>query len=397
VLGPGLLAGLSDDDPAGIATYSILGADYGYRLLWVLALSTAALIVFHELAVRTGVVTGKGLMRLVRERYGARPTHVVLTALVLANVGTICAEFAGVAAGMEVLAGTSRYLTVPVTALAVSALVLKGSFRRVEHVLLALSAIFVTYIVSGFLAHPDWGEAGRGLVAGGQPLTRDGVLATVAAIGTTLAPWGLAFIQSYAVDKRIRVDELRYERIDVVSGSVLTGIIGLFIVVACAATLHESGRHIHDAKDAAVALEPFAGSAATTLFGLGLVGAGLLAAAVVPLSTAYSVAEAFGRRADLNDSFREARVFYLAYGASAGVAAALVLIPGAPLVKILFLTQALNAILLLAILPFLRRLARDPEVMGEHRLGRADSIATAAVIVLVAISVVALAVLTAVG
>jgi Mn2+/Fe2+ NRAMP family transporter len=397
VLGPGLLAGLSDDDPAGITTYSILGADYGYRLLWVLAVSTVALIVFHELAVRTGVVTGKGLMRLVRERYGHRRTQFALGALVVANVGTICAEFAGVAAGMEVLTGTSRYLTVPVTAVAVSALVLKGSFRRVEHVLLALSAIFVTYIVSGFLAHPDWGAAGRGLVAGGLPLTRDGVLAAVATVGTTLAPWGLAFIQSYAVDKRIGVDELGYERIDVVSGAVLTGIIGVFIVVACAATLHESGHHIHDAKDAAVALEPLAGSAATTLFGLGLVGAGLLAAAVVPLSTAYSVAEAFGRPADLNDRFRDAPLFYGAYGASALVAAALVLIPGAPLVKILFLTQALNAILLLAILPFLRGLARDPEVMGDQRLSGLDSIATAAVIVLVALSVVLLGVLSVVG
>ena len=394
VLGPGLLAGLSDDDPAGITTYSILGADYGYRLLWVLAISTVALIVFHEVAVRTGVVTGKGLMRLVRERYGPRRTHVVLTALLVANVGTICAEFAGVAAGMELLAGTSRYISVPLAALAVSVLVLKGSFRRVEHVLLALSAIFVTYIVSGFLAHPDWGQTARGMVAGGLPLTRDGVLAAVAAVGTTLAPWGLAFIQSYAVDKRIRVEELRYERIDVVSGAVLTGIIGLFIVIACAATLHQQGHHIHDAKDAAVALEPLAGSAATTLFGLGLVGAALLAAAVVPLSTAYSVAEAFDRRADLNDSFRDAPLFYLAYAASAIVAAVLVLIPGAPLVKILFLSQALNAILLLAILPFLRGLARNPEIMGEHRLGRWDSIATAAVIVLVALSVVLLAVLT---
>jgi Mn2+/Fe2+ NRAMP family transporter len=397
VLGPGLLAGLSDDDPAGITTYSILGADYGYRLLWVLVVSTAALIVFHELAVRTGVVTGKGLMRLVRERYGHRRTVIALVALIVANVGTICAEFAGVAAGMEVLAGTSRYLTVPVTAIGVSVLVLKGSFRRVEHVLLALSAIFVTYIVSGFLAHPDWGQAAHGMVAGGVPLTRDAALAVVAAVGTTLAPWGLAFIQSYAVDKQLHVSELRFERIDVTSGAVLTGVIGLFIVVACAATLHEQGRHIHDAKDAAVALEPLAGSAAATLFGLGLVGAGLLAAAVVPLSTAYSVAEAFDRPADLNDSFREARLFYVTYGVSAFVAAALVLIPGAPLVKILFLTQALNAILLLAILPFLRGLARDPEVMGAHRLSRYDSIATAAVIGLVAISVVALGVLTAVG
>jgi NRAMP (natural resistance-associated macrophage protein)-like metal ion transporter len=394
VLGPGLLAGLSDDDPAGITTYSILGADYGYRLLWVLALSTVALIVFHELAMRTGVVTGKGLMRLVHERYGRRRTQVALTALVVANVGTICAEFAGVAAGMEVLTGTSRYVTVPTAAVAVSALVLKGSFRRVEHILLALSAIFVTYIISGFLAHPDWGATAHGLVAGGMPLTRRGVLDTVATIGTTLAPWGLAFIQSYAVDKRIGVGELRYERIDVISGAVLTGVIGLFIVVACAATLHVHGQHIHDARDAAVALRPLAGDAATTLFGLGLVGAALLAAAVVPLSTAYSVAEAFGRPADLNDGFRDAPLFYGAYGASALAAVGLVLIPGAPLVKILFLSQALNAVLLLAILPFLRGLARDPDVMGEHRLGRYDSAATAAVIALVAVSVVALAVLS---
>jgi NRAMP (natural resistance-associated macrophage protein)-like metal ion transporter len=394
VLGPGLLAGLSDDDPAGITTYSILGADYGYRLLWVLALSTGALIVFHELAVRTGVVTGKGLMRLVHERYGHRRTQVALSALVVANIGTICAEFAGVAAGMEVLAGTSRYVTVPVAACAVSVLVLKGSFRRVEHVLLALSAIFVTYVLSGFLAHPDWGATAHGLVAGGMPLTRRGVLDTVATIGTTLAPWGLAFIQSYAVDKRIGVGELRYERIDVVSGAVLTGVIGVFIVVACAATLHVHGQHVHDAGDAAVALQPLAGDAAKTLFGLGLVGAGLLAAAVVPLSTAYSVAEAFGRPADLNDGFRAAPLFYGAYGASALVAVGLVLIPGAPLVKILFLSQALNAVLLLAILPFLRGLARDPDVMGEHRLGRWDSIATAVVIALVAVSVVALAVLS---
>ena len=183
----------------------------------MLALSTVALIVFHELAVRTGVVTGKGLMRLVRERYGHRRTQIALTALVVANVGTICAEFAGVAAGMELLTGTSRYVTVPIAAAAVSVLVLKGSFRRVEHVLLALSAIFVTYIVSGFLAHPDWGATAHGLVAGGMPLTRHGVLVTVATVGTTLAPWGLAFIQSYAVDKRIGVDDLRYERIDVVA------------------------------------------------------------------------------------------------------------------------------------------------------------------------------------
>jgi NRAMP (natural resistance-associated macrophage protein)-like metal ion transporter len=394
VLGPGLLAGLSDDDPAGITTYSILGADFGYRLLWVLALSTVALIVFHELAARTGIVTGKGLMRLVRERYGARATTFALSALVIANVGTICAEFAGVAAGMEVLTGSSRYLTVPFAALAVGVLVLRGSFARIEHVLLALSAIFVAYIFSGFLAHPDWGATAKGLVVPSLPSTRHGILVIVATLGTTLAPWGLAFIQSYAVDKRLKVKDLAYERVDVVSGAVLTGVIGVFIVVACAATLHASGRHIHDARDAAIALRPLAGSSARTLFGLGLVGAGLLAAAVVPLSTAYSVAEAFKQRCDLNDSFSQAPIFYGAYGASIGLAVVFVLIPGAPLIPILFLSQALNAILLLAILPFLRALARDTDLMGPHRLGRLDSVLTALVIVLVAVSVVALLVLS---
>jgi Mn2+/Fe2+ NRAMP family transporter len=394
VVGPGLLAGLSDDDPAGITTYSILGADFGYRLLWVLALSTVALIVFHELAARTGVVTGKGLMRLVRERYGRQATTVALSALVLANVGTICAEFAGVAAGMEVLSGSSRYLTVPFAALAVGVLVLRGSFARVEHVLLALSAIFLAYVLSGVLAHPDWGATAHGFVVPSLPSTRHGVLVVVATLGTTLAPWGLAFIQSYAVDKRLKVEDLGYERIDVVGGAILTGIIGLFIVVACAATLHASGHHIHDARDAAIALRPLAGGFARTLFGLGLVGAGLLAAAVVPLSTAYSVAETFKQRCDLNDSFRQAPLFYCAYGSSIALAISLVLIPGAPLIQILFLSQALNAVLLLAILPFLRALACDRELMGTHRLGRVDSIATAIVIVLVAVSVAALVVLS---
>jgi Mn2+/Fe2+ NRAMP family transporter len=394
VLGPGLLAGLSDDDPAGITTYSILGADFGYRLLWVLALSTAALIVFHELAARTGVVTGKGLMRLVRERYGSRATTIALSALVVANVGTICAEFAGVAAGMEVLTGTSKYLTVPFAALAVSVLVLRGSFGRVEHVLLALSAIFVAYVFSGVLAHPDWGATARGLVVPSLPGTRHGILVVVATLGTTLAPWGLAFIQSYAVDKRLQVKDMGYERVDVASGALLTGIIGVFIVVACAATLHASGRHIVDARDAALALRPLAGSAAQTLFGLGLVGAALLAAAVVPLSTAYSVAEAFERPADLNDGFRQAPLFYGAYGASVLLAVTLVLIPGAPLIQILFLSQALNAVLLLAILPFLRALACDAKLMGEYRLGRFDSLLTAGVIALVAVSVVALGTLS---
>ena len=394
MVGPGVLAGRSDDDPAGITTYSILGADYGYRLLWVLTVSTAALIVFHELAARTGIVTGKGLIALMRDRYGPRLTAVPLAALVVANLGTLCAEFAGVAAGAELLGGIPRWVSVPIAAAAVSTLVLRGSFHRVEHVLLMLSAGFVAYIVSGFLAHPDGGAAARGLVVPSVPGTRHGLLVVVATVGTTLAPWGLAFIQSYTVDKRLSVKDLGYERVDVIGGAVMTGVIGLFIVVACAATLHADGTHIHDARDAAAALQPLAGSLASTLVGVGFVGAALLAAAVVPLSTAYSVAEGFDQPRDVDDSFRQAPLFYCAYGVAVIVAAAVVLIPGAPLVPILFLSQALNAILLVAILPFMRHMASDPDLMGALRLGRADRIATAAVIALIVLSVGALAVLT---
>ena len=393
VVGPGILAGLSDDDPAGITTYSILGARYGYELLWVLAVSTAALIIFHEVGVRLGVVTGKGLLTLVRERYGQRAAGVVAAALVIANTGTLCAEFAGVAAAMDLLAGTSRYVSVPLAAIGVSILVLRENFHRVEHLLLALSSVFVAYVVAGILAHPDWGEAAHGLVVPSIPLDRDALLVAVATLGTTLAPWGLAFIQSYAVDKRLGVKDLRYERVDVIVGAVLTGVIGFFVVVACAATLHAQGIDIEDASDAARALEPVAGSAAATLFGLGFLGAALLAAAIVPLSTAYSVSETLSRRARLDRGFREERTFYLSFGAITAVAACLVLIPGAPLIDILFLTQALNAVLLLVLLPFIRSLAKDRELMGENALGRFDRVTTAVALAVVAASVLALGVL----
>lgn len=393
VVGPGLLAGLSDDDPAGITTYSILGADHGYRLLWVLALSTAALVLFHELGARMGIVTGQGLAGLMRQRYGIRIAGGGLVALIVANVGTTCAEFAGVAAGLE-LAGVSRYLSVPLAAIAISALVLRGSFRRVEHVLLALSAILVTYVISAFLAHPDWGEAARGLVVPSLPSSRDAVLAATATVGTTLAPWGLAFIQSFAVDKHLTPRDMRYERIDVVTGAVLTGIIGFFVVVAAAATLGSEGRSIHDAGDAAVALEPLAGSLAATLFGAGLVGTALLAASILPLSTAYSVSETLGFEAALDDRFSDAPIFYLTYGVVVVVAVAIVLIPGAPLVPILFVSQALNAVLLLPLLVLIYGIVRDPGLMGEQAIGRAEAVAVLGAIVLLAVCVVALTALS---
>jgi NRAMP (natural resistance-associated macrophage protein)-like metal ion transporter len=397
VVGPGILAGLSDDDPAGITTYSSLGADYGYELLWVLTLSTAALIVFHELAARMGVVTGKGLLALIREHFGGRGATLALTALLVANLGTLCAEFAGVAAGADLLSGVPRGVSVPLAAVGVSALVLRGSFHRVEQVLLCLTGIFVAYVLSGLLAHPDWTATAKGLVTPRMPLNRDAVLIAVATLGTTLAPWGLTFIQSYAVDKRLQVKDLAYERVDVIVGAVLTGVIGLFVVVASAATLHVRGVSINDASDAARALEPLAGHLAATLFGLGFLGAALLAAAVVPLSTAYSTAEATGSRGDVDDSLTDAPLFYGTFVGIVILAAAIVLIPGAPLVPILILSQALNAVLLLVLLPFMRRLAGDPAVMGEYASGRGGRLLTGAALALVAVSVAGLGVLTVAG
>jgi NRAMP (natural resistance-associated macrophage protein)-like metal ion transporter len=396
VLGPGLLAGLSDDDPAGITTYSVLGARHGYRLLWVLAAATLALIVFHELGARLGVISGKGLAQLVRERFGRRVAAAVGSALVLANVGTMCAELAGIAVGARLLGGVPPEVSVPIACLAVSALVLRGSFHRVEHVLLALAAVFAAYLLSGVLSHPDWGAAAHGLVVPSLPLTRDAVYLAVATVGTTLAPWGLAFIQSYAADKHIPADELGYERVDVVVGAVLTGVIGACVVVACAATLHARGAEIDDAADAARGLAPLAGSLASTLFGLGLVGAALLAAAVVPLSTAYSTCEALGLPTGVDDRVGQAPAFYGVFGGVVVVAAAVVLVPGAPLLGILVGSQALNAVLLLAILPFLVALGRDRELLGSHALGRPGLVLAGAALALVVASIAALGVLAVV-
>jgi len=369
VVGPGLLAGLSDDDPAGITTYSVLGAKYGYQLLWVLTLSVVALVLFQDLGARVGIATGQGLTGLVRQRFGARRAAIALGALVIANFGTTCAEFAGIAAGME-LFGVSRYLSVPVAAVAVALLVLRGNYRRIQSVLLVISGVFFTYIAAGALAHPDWGAAAKGLVVPSLPFDREAILISTAVIGTTLAPWGLAFIQSYAVDKRLGIEDLRYVRIDVVTGSMLTGIIGFFVVIACAATLHVNGVTINEAADAAAALEPLAGRLASALFGIGLVGAALLAAFILPLSTAYSVAEFFGVEGALDDTWHEAPMFYGAYLVLLGLAAGVILIPGAPLVPILVLSQVLNAVLLLPLLGFMYVIAKDRRIMGALSAGR---------------------------
>jgi len=369
VLGPGLLAGLSDDDPAGITTYTVLGAQHGYRLLWVLLAATVALVVFHSLGSRLGVVTGQGLVGLVRQRYGVRAATLVLVPLVIANVGTACAEFAGVAAGAELL-GLPRSGVVIVAAAGVALLVVLGSFHRVEHLLLAMSAVFLAYVGAGLLAHPDWQAAATGLLVPRLRLGHAETVIVAATVGTTLAPWGLSFIQSYAVDKRLTTADLRFERVDVVLGALLTGVIGFFVVVASAETLHTRGITVKTAADAARALGPVAGDTAASLFAVGLIGAALLAAAVVPLSTAYSICDLTGSQAALDAPFADARLFYVSLVTVTGLAAGLVLLPGVPLVGLLVLTQALNAVLLVPMLVVLVLLSRDRHLLGRFVVGR---------------------------
>jgi Mn2+/Fe2+ NRAMP family transporter len=305
--------------------------------------------------------------------------------LLVANLGTTCAEFAGIAAAAD-LANLPRAPCVAAAVILVATLLLTGSFRRVEHVLIAMGSVFIAYIAAAVLAHPDWGAAAKGMVVPTIPHNKEAVVLMVATIGTTLAPWGLTFIQSYAADKHLLVSQLRAERFDVVVGAVLTGVIGAFIVIACAATLKPTGVQIDNAGQAAAALKPVAGSAATVLFGFGLVGAALLAAAVLPLATAYSVCETVGRPSSLGKG-SESRLFHFVLVTTLVLGGALVCIPGIPLVSLLVLTQALNAILLVPVLWVIRRLALKPEVMGEFTLTNTDRWVTLLTLIGLAIAV----------
>ena len=369
VLGPGLLAGLSDDDPAGITTYSMLGADHGYRLLWIIPASTLLLIYFHLVAVHIGAASGKGFVAIIRERWGCKVGYAAMAGLLFANFGTICAEYAGISAAAS-LVGIPSWISTPLAGILISLVVVLGSFHRVEGVLLVISSTLALYIVDGILAKPDWSLVAQGSIIPRMPLNEAGWLALAATLGTTLAPWGLAFIQSYAVDKKIKVSDLRVERVEVVIGSILTGVIGLAIAVACAATLHPAGIHVDDARDVAISLKPLAGSFATVLFGAGLLGASLLAAAIVPLATAYSIAEGIGAPASLDLDSRHFQFFYAAFIGLTIAAVSVISLPGLPLIPMMYASQVVNAILLPMHVIALQLLAGDSQIMGDSKSGK---------------------------
>ncbi len=365
VIGPGIVAASAGNDSGGISTYSVAGAEFGYHTLWLLLIMTVSLVVVQEMAARTGAVTGKGFAALIREQFGLRLTFFAMGLLLVSNVATTIAEFAGVAASME-LFGVSKYLSVPVAMVVVWLLVVRGSYRNVEKVFLALSLVFVSYIAAAVLARPDWGEVARGLVVPTVVPTTGFVVLAIAMAGTTIAPWMQFFVQSNIVDKGLTMKDWKLIRADVWTGAIVADVIALFIIVTTGAVLHPAGIPVDGAEQAARALAPVAGDYAAVLFAVGLGAASLLAACVLPLTAAYAICEAFGWESGIDRSFSEAPMFNGIYTFAIVLGAAFIMLPDLDLIRVMVLSQTLNGILLPFLLVFLLKIVNDRRLMGRH-------------------------------
>lgn len=375
VLGPGIVSGFADNDAGGITTYSIAGAKFGYDLLWVLFVTQLALLVTQEIGARLGLATGQGLTGLIRERFGLRWAAFAAITMIIANLGSTVSEFAGIAAALS-LFGVPAALSAIVAAFAVITLIGAGSFSRVQYGFVAIGVLVSgAYLLSAVLAHPDWGLALRSLVVPQGVFNGAYMLAVVGVVGTTITPWGQQFIQGYVVDKRLRPEDMTAERLDVLIGVFITNVVGALIVIACAATLNASGIfNINSAADAAQALQPIAGNVAAVLFAIGLLAASLLGLGVVPLASAYTAAEVFGWEQGVGWRVREAPAFYGLLAFFIGFAALFMLIPGLPLIQVMFSAQVLNGLLLPIILVFVMLLVGDRKIMGNLVSGRINLI-----------------------
>ena len=365
VMGPGIVTAFADNDAGGIATYAAAGATYGYDLLFIMFISTLCLVVAQEMSARTGAVTGKGLSDIIREQYGVRWTLFAMSILVVANMGTTASEFSGIATSFEIF-GISRYISVPLVAFLVWLLVLKFDYGKIEKVFFLLCLTFLSYVISGWMVDPPWEEVFRASVTPSFTWNADFLVMAIGVIGTTITPWGQFYIQASIVDKGITTSDYKYTRWDVFIGSFFTWLIAFFIIVATAATLYANGISIETAGDAALALEPLAGKYATMLFSFGLLGASMLAAFILPLSTSYAVCEAFGFEHGVSKSYKEAPVFFILYTVLIVAGAAIVLWPGLSLYDIMLLSQVINGMLLPPILIFMVLIASDKYLMGKY-------------------------------
>ena len=365
ILGPGMITANAGNDAGGIATFASVGADFGYSLLWILIPIAISLGIVQEMCARMGAVTGKGLADLIRERFGVRWTALIMLALLVANAGVTVSEFVGIAAATE-LFGISRFITVPLAAISVWSLVVKGSYKRVEKAFLMMSLVFLGYIVSAFLARPDWSAVAVGLIRPEFKFEQTFLFTFVAIVGTTISPYMQVYVQSSVVDKGVTADDYDRTKTDVWVGTIFAILIVFFIVVSTAATLHKAGIQISTAADAAHALRPLAGRYAQTLFGIGLFGASMLAAGVLPLATAYSISEALGFEKGVSRSFREAPIFLGTFTFLVAVGAAIAIVPNLPLFRVLLVTQVINGLLLPIVLFAILRLVNNRELMGVH-------------------------------
>ncbi|MCJ7620176.1 MAG: divalent metal cation transporter, partial [Anaerolineae bacterium] len=358
VIGPGIITANADNDAGGITTYSVAGAHYGYGLLWIMPLMALALIVVQEMSARLGVVTNKGLAGLIRENLGVRAAAVILGVFMFANLANTISEFAGVAASLEIF-GVSKYLSVPLAAVGVWLLIVKGTYKSVERIFLVASSIYLAYVASCFLARPEWPSVLQAAVTPQFRLESGYVVLAVTMIGTTIAPWMQFYQQSAIADKGLKADDLAYERVDVVLGSIYGVLVAGFIVIACAATLFPNGIRVDTAKDAALALRPLAGPYASALFALGLLNASVFTAAILPLSTAYVACEAFGWESGVSRSWKEAPVFFGIYTTIIVIGAGVILLPIRSLIQVMLASQTLNGVLLPIILIVMLRLVND--------------------------------------
>ncbi len=395
-LGPGLLAASAGNDAGGIATYASAGASYGYGLLWAMVIVTIFVGVVQEMSARLGAITGKGFSDLVRENFSLRMTALILLTLFIANFGIIVSEFVGIAAAAE-LFGVSRYIAVPLAAAVVWLLITRGSYERVEKILLIFTLSFFAYIGAAFLARPDWGDVLRQTVRPAPSFEVGYLQLLIALIGTTISPYMQLYVHSSVVEKGVTPDEYRYTRFDVFVGTVFAGIVASFIIIATAATLFPRGVAIETASDAATALEPVAGPYARLLFGLGLLGASLLAAGVLPLATTYVMSEALGFERGVSRSWNEAPVFMGLFSGLVVLGAALALLPGLPLIQVLVGVYVLNGLLLPVELFAILSLVNNRELMGDYiNRGFYNALAWA-IAVLVSLLSLALIVITVLG
>lgn len=396
VLGPGLITASADNDAPGIATYSMAGSTYGYQFLSIILIVTIGEVVIQEMAARMGVVTGKGTADLIRERFGVKITAFAMLALLLANLGTTVAQFAGIAASAE-LFGISRYIAAPVAAIVVSLAVLRGSYKYIEKILLILSLSAISYVITVILIRPPWEEVLRATLVPQFELEPNFIIAVLATIGTTITPWGIFYLQASVADKGLAVSDYKYTRLDVTFGATWGNIISAFIVISTAATLFVHGIAVESAEQAAMVLEPLAGSWAKILFSAGLLGASLLAVAVLPLSTTYAVCEAFGFERGLNRKINEAPVFYFMYIGIIAISVLIVLIPGIPLFPIMWLSQTLNAVLLPVLLVLVLKLTNNDQLMGDWKNKRFQNILAVGLTVFISLVTLALLVTSLMG